>query len=238
MAKPITVTGNRYPGQYNNAPPYPGNPPPGDAYGPPPPPPPYPDNSQPPGGYDAPPPYPDGPPPPNAYGPPPPRPGVYGPPPPASYGHDYGAEQDAYYRDCQQQRAGNTAGGLIIGALAGGLLGNAISRGPQRGAGTAVGAVLGGAVGAGIGNNLSCEDRGYAYQSYYAGFETGRPHQRYDWRNPRDDAYGYIEVGDYYRDRDGYRCATYTQRIWVRGRPELARGHACRQRNGSWAFID
>ena len=145
-------------------------------------------------------------------------------------------DREAFYRDCERQRNGNTAGGAIIGALAGGLLGNSISRGPQRGAGTAVGAILGGVVGASIGKNLSCEDRSYAVDAEYRGFEAGRPHQRYDWRSPRGDSYGYVQVGDYYQDR-GRRCTTYTQEIWVHGRPETARGRACRMRDGTWQMI-
>jgi surface antigen len=145
-------------------------------------------------------------------------------------------DREAYYRDCERQRGGNTAGGAIIGALAGGLLGNSVSRGPQRGAGTAVGAILGGVVGASIGNNLSCEDRSYAVDAEYRGFEAGRPHQRYDWRSPRGDSYGYVQVGDYYQDR-GRRCATYTQQIWVHGRPETARGRACRMPDGAWQML-
>ncbi len=246
--------GNGYNSQYNSqyGPPpddrY-GAPPPNNSYGPPPP------N----GGYGPPPPnggY--GPPPPNGgYGPPP-SDSAYGPPPPSdqdappppppgvSYnqGYDRGYadaqtrsparfDRDAYYRDCEQQRSGNTAGGAIIGAIAGGLLGNAISRGPQRGAGTAVGAVLGGVVGAGIGSNLNCEERSYAVNTYYTGFEAGRPHARYEWRSPRSDAYGYLTVGDYYYDR-GVRCATYSQRVFIHGRPEIERGFACRRPNGTW----
>ena|SRR5882672_2530104 len=157
---------------------------------------------------------------------------------PEPYGYRYSADQDPYYRDCVQQRQNNTAGGLIIGAIAGGVLGNAVSRGPQRGPGTALGALLGGAVGAGIGSNLNCEDRGYVYRTYYSGFERGRPHARYSWRSPRTNVYGYLEVGDYYRGQEGYRCATYTQRIYVRGRPEVAAGHACRQPDGNWVLID
>jgi len=144
-------------------------------------------------------------------------------------------DREAYLRECERQRSGNTAGGAIVGALAGGLLGNAISRGPQRGAGTAVGAILGGVVGGTIGNNsLNCEDRSYEINTYYSGFEAGRPHARYDWRSPRSDAYGYLQVGDYYTDRSGYRCANYTQQIYVHGRPEVARGVACRQPDGTW----
>jgi len=156
----------------------------------------------------------------------------------------YEAEQHAaarwdrteFYRECERQRQGNTAGGAIVGALAGGLLGNAISRGPQRGAGTAVGAIFGGLLGAGIGSNLDCQQRSYAIDANYRGFEAGRPHARYDWRDPRGDAYGYVQVGDYYQDR-GRRCTTYTQEIWVHGRPETARGRACRQPDGTWQMI-
>ena len=142
-----------------------------------------------------------------------------------------------FYRDCERQRQNSTAGGAIVGALAGGLLGNAISRGPQRGAGTAVGAIFGGVLGATIGNKMTCEDRSYAVDASYRGFEAGRPHERYDWRSPRG-PYGYLEVGDYYRDRGGYRCANYTQEIWIDGHPETGRGHACRQPDGTWRFVD
>ena len=145
-------------------------------------------------------------------------------------------DRDAYYRECERQRSGNTAGGAIIGAIAGGLLGNTVSRGPQRGAGTAVGAILGGVVGASIGKNLDCENRSYAVNASYSGFEAGVPNRRYDWRGPRGDAYGYIQVQDYYQDR-GARCAHYTQEIWVGGRPETARGYACRQPDGTWRMV-
>ena len=143
----------------------------------------------------------------------------------------------AYLRECERQRSGNTAGGAIVGAIAGGVLGNAISRGPQRGPGTALGAILGGVAGASIGNNLNCEDRSYAIDTSYSGFEAGVPHRRYDWRGPRSGAYGYLQVGDYYQDRRGYRCATYSQQIFVRGRPEVARGYACRQPDGTWQLV-
>jgi surface antigen len=143
------------------------------------------------------------------------------------------SNRKAYCRDCEHRRGGNTAGGAIIGGLLGGLLGNSVSRGPQRSAGTAVGAILGSVVGASIGNSLSCEDRSYAVDAEYRSFEAGRAHQRYDWCSPRGDSYGYVQVGDYYQDR-GRRCTTYTQKIWVHGQPETARGRARHQPNGTW----
>ena len=152
-----------------------------------------------------------------------------------TYNYDY--RDDAYARDCGQQRAGNQVGGLIVGAIAGGLLGSTIARGPARGSGTAIGAILGGALGANIGGNLNCEDRSYVYRTYYDGFERGIPRTTYRWRNDRTGNYGDFTVNDYYRNRDGIRCAHYTQTIWVRGRPVPATGEACRQRDGNWVII-
>jgi surface antigen len=108
--------------------------------------------------------------------------------------------------------------------------------GRNRGAGTAVGAILGGVAGASIASNLSCEDRSYAIDAEFRGFEGGRPHQRYDWRSARSNAYGYVQVEDYYRDR-GKRCAAYTEEVWVRGQPETIRGRACREPDGRWRTI-
>ena len=145
--------------------------------------------------------------------------------------------KDASFEEETHTLIVNAHGALI--ALAGGALGNAVSRGPQRGAGTALGAILGGALGASVGNKqLTCEDRSTVYRTYYSGFEKGRAHARYQWRSPRTNAYGYLEVGDYYRSPQGERCATYTQRIFVQGEPEVAAGHACRQPDGHWVLVD
>jgi surface antigen len=155
-----------------------------------------------------------------------------------NYDHAYSADQDAYYRDCQQQRASNQTGGLIIGAIAGGLLGSTVARGPSRGAGTIIGAIAGGAVGAGVGGAMSCGDRGYVNRTYYSGFEAGRRNTDYRWRNAETGNYGTLRVNDYYQDRDDFRCARYTQTIWINGRPVPSSGHACRQRDGNWAIVD
>jgi surface antigen len=151
----------------------------------------------------------------------------------------YTQNDDAYYRDCRQQRSGNTVAGLIIGGALGAALGSTIARGPARGGGTALGAILGGALGAGVGqNSLNCDDRNYLYTTSYSAFDRGIPRRTYDWRNPRTGNYGRVYVGDYYRGQYGYRCANYTQTIWVRGRPVPASGHACRQPDGNWVIVD
>ena len=125
----------------------------------------------------------------------------------------------------------------MFGAIAGGLLGNAVSGRRDRGGATVAGAVLGGALGAGIGGNMDCDDRYYVHQTYYDGFERGYSNRTYQWRNPNSGHHGAFRVGDYYQGPRGQRCATYAQTIWVQGRPEQARGYACRRGDGSWEII-
>ena len=149
------------------------------------------------------------------------------------YPHDYVYADDSFYRDC---RSNNEVGGAIVGAILGGILGNAVSNG--QGGATLAGVILGGVGGASLAGNLDCDDRSYVYPTYYEGFERGRPRASYPWRNDRTGHYGTLLVGDYYSDRDNYRCATYTQTIYVRGTPQIAKGHACRQDDGTWALVD
>jgi len=149
------------------------------------------------------------------------------------YPHDYVYADDSFYRDC---RSNNEVGGAVVGAILGGILGNAVSHG--QGGATLAGVIIGGVGGASLAGNLDCQDRSYVYQTYYDGFERGRSRASYPWRNERTGDYGNLLVGDYYQDRDNYRCATYTQTIYVRGTPQVARGHACRQDDGTWALVD
>jgi Ni/Co efflux regulator RcnB/surface antigen len=166
----------------------------------------------------------------------------YGPPPPpvvvvspeerwhARYAQAYRFEDD---RDCHQSV---NPGAVIGGAVIGGILGNAVGHGGSRAGTTIAGAVVGGAVGAALTSHLSCEDRGYAYRTYRQGFDAGRANARYEWRNPNG-ARGELQVRDYYNDPDGFRCAKYTQTIYVNGRPEAATGRACKQPDGTWAIV-
>jgi surface antigen/Ni/Co efflux regulator RcnB len=170
----------------------------------------------------------------------------YGPPPPpvvvvepedrwrTRYARNYTVEDDPYYRDCH--RSVDPAG-VIGGAVIGGLLGNVLGHGGGRTGATVAGVVVGGAVGAALTSHLNCEDRGYAYKTYVNGFNAGRPNAKYEWRNPNNGNYGEFQVRDYYKDPDGFRCANYTQRIYVNGRPETASGRACKQPDGSWAIM-
>ena len=151
------------------------------------------------------------------------------------YSRSYSYNDDTYYQQC---RNGPDPAGVIAGGLIGGLLGNALGRGGGRAGATIAGVVAGGAVGAALTNKMDCEDRSYAYKTYYDGFNSNRPNSDYEWRNDRSGHYGRFHVDNYYTDPDGFRCATYRQTVYIDGQPQEARGHACRQPDGAWAVVD
>jgi surface antigen len=151
------------------------------------------------------------------------------------YGQTYTYNDDHYYQEC---RSTADPAGVIAGALIGGLIGNAAGRGGGRAGATVAGVVVGGALGAGLTKRLDCEDRSYAYKTYYDGFNSGRPNSNWQWDNPRNGHYGDFRVGDYYNDPDGFRCASYTQQVYVDGVPQTANGRACQQPDGAWTIVN
>lgn len=150
------------------------------------------------------------------------------------YKRQYTYQDDSYYREC---RTKVDPGGIIAGALIGGLLGNALGKGGGRGGATIAGVVVGGALGGALTKNMDCEDRSYAYNTYYDGFNAGRTGVPYQWRNPKSGNYGEFRVNDYYNDQVGFRCANFAQEIYIRGRPQTATGRACQQPDGTWAIV-
>ena len=151
------------------------------------------------------------------------------------YSRSYTYNDDGYYRECRNSA---DPGGVLAGALIGGLLGNSVGHGGGRGGATIAGVIIGGAIGAGLTSRLECEDRSYAYRTYYDGFNSGRANSDWQWENPNSGNYGDFRVGNYYNDPDGFRCATFTQQIYVNDRPEIANGHACQQPDGTWAIVN
>jgi surface antigen len=153
----------------------------------------------------------------------------------ARYKRSYTSADDSYYTECRNQP---DPGGVLLGAVLGGLLGNTVAgRGDRTGA-TVAGVIAGGAIAAAVTNKLDCDDRSYAYKTYANGFNTGRANATYTWNNPRNNNRGDMRVNNYYDDPDGFRCANYTQTVYIGGRVEEARGRACRQPDGNWAMLD
>ena len=150
------------------------------------------------------------------------------------YGQTYSYNDDRYYQEC---RNAPDPAGVIAGALIGGLLGNAIGRGGGKTGATVAGVIVGGALGANLVKHLDCQDRSYAYKTYSNGFNSGRANSNWQWENPDNGHYGDFRVGDYYNDQGGFRCATYTQQVYIDGVPQAASGRACRQPDGVWAIV-
>ena len=149
------------------------------------------------------------------------------------YGQTYSYNDDVYYQQC---RNSVDPAGVIAGALIGGLLGSVVSDGD--GGAAVAGVIVGGVAGAALTNNLSCDDQSYAYRAYYDGLNAGYPDRSYRWQNPQSGRYGSFDVGNYYDDPYGFRCANYSQAIYVNGRMQEARGNACQQADGTWTIVE
>lgn len=148
------------------------------------------------------------------------------------YSRTYYYDDDIYYREC---RGRSDPAGVLIGGLIGGLLGGAASGGDRDGA-VFAGIIIGASLGAALTRDMDCDDRSYAYQTYYYGLNSGRPGV-YRWRNPHNNHRGDFRVRSYYYDPDGFYCANYRHTAWL-DRRRLANGRACRQPDGAWAFLN
>jgi surface antigen len=122
--------------------------------------------------------------------------------------------------------APNQNAGAVGGAVAGGVLGAVLG---GRGAGSRL-------AGAAIGASMDEQDRQRAYAAEMQALETGAPGAPVGWRSDHTAYYGTIVPGPYY-ERRGLRCREYSHTIYVNGRPELARGTACRNLDGTWTPV-
>jgi surface antigen len=126
--------------------------------------------------------------------------------------------------------------GTVAGAVAGGLIGSSLGgRGGARLAGGLIGAVAGGMVGNAIGRGLDDQARREAAAAEYRALESGGPGAPVAWRSRQ--YYGTVTPGPDY-ERDGYsRCREFAHTIYIDGKPETARGVACRQSDGNWVPV-
>ena len=127
--------------------------------------------------------------------------------------------------------------GTAVGALTGALVGSQFggSTGSRIAAGVA-GAAIGGLNGNRIGAALDDDDRQRAYAAQMQALETGPSGAPVSWRNPDSGRYGSVVPGPAY-ERNGGTCRQYTHTIYIDGRPQTARGAACRNPDGTWTPI-
>jgi surface antigen len=123
--------------------------------------------------------------------------------------------------------------GAVTGAVAGAALGG---RGGNRVAGALVGGALGGLIGNQIGASLDDEDRARAYEAQMAALENGRSGASVGWRNPDSGRYGTVVPGPSYQ-QNMRTCRQFTHTVYIDGRPQAARGTACRNPDGNWIAV-
>jgi len=124
--------------------------------------------------------------------------------------------------------------GTAIGAITGGLIGSSLGTSTGgRIAGAFAGATVGGILGNAIGASLDEQDRQRAYAAQMQALQYGEPGTPVGWRSPETGHYGTIVPGPAYQS-SGTTCREYSHTVYVDGRPQIARGSACRNPDGSW----
>jgi surface antigen len=84
-----------------------------------------------------------------------------------------------------------------------------------------------GVIGSAIGRDLDAADRETAIAAQQEAVSTG---QRKSWRGTHG-AYGFIEPAA----EDGLGgCRDYTHKVYINGRPQQAKGQACKRPDGSY----
>ena len=127
--------------------------------------------------------------------------------------------------------------GTLIGALTGGFIGSQFGGGTgERIAAEVAGAAIGGLIGNRIGASMDDEDKQRAYAAQVQALENGRSGAAVAWKNPNSGRHGTIVPGAAY-EANGLHCRPYTHTIYIDGRPQVARGSACRNPDGTWTAV-
>lgn len=126
--------------------------------------------------------------------------------------------------------------GTLLGAGTGALIGSAVAGPGNRLGGAVVGGLLGGLIGNRIGAAMDDEDKQRAYTAQMDALERGQSGAPVSWRNPDSGRYGTVVPGPAYQE-GGRNCRSFTHTIYIDGRPETARGTACRNPDGTWTAL-
>ena len=95
---------------------------------------------------------------------------------------------------------------------------------------------LGRLIGTKLGAALNDDDRKLAYEAQIKALESGPPGAPMPWRNPASGRYGNIVPGPGYQNSGTY-CRQYTHTIYIGGQPQVERGTACRNPDGTWSTV-
>lgn len=131
---------------------------------------------------------------------------------------------------------GSTQGsGFLLGAFSSPAAKSPAGNARVR-ASTGNGAVVGGISGNNIGRQMSTRERSIAADAEYRALEYGRSGAPMAWSYPALKHRGSIVPGRPYKKGEQY-CRTYTHTVNRGGSPEIVRGVACREDNGTWRGI-
>ncbi|MCX5493096.1 glycine zipper 2TM domain-containing protein [Kaistia dalseonensis] len=125
--------------------------------------------------------------------------------------------------------------GIVGGSAVGALVGNQFGSGSGKVAATIAGGLVGGLIGNAIGVSMDAQSQQRAQAAEFQALEYGRPGAPVDWSSQGNR--GEVTPGPRYRV-NSYECRDYTHEIWIDGRPQTARGTACRQPDGTWRPVN
>ena len=135
---------------------------------------------------------------------------------------------------CTSASGPQHVGGTLVGADTGATAGNAAGGAAgNRAAGPATSAAIGSMLGNRIGAGMDDEDKRRAYAAQVQALDRGPSGAPVAWRNPDSGRYGSIVPGPA-SEQNGMSCRQYTHTIYLEGKPQTARGSACRGPDGNW----
>lgn len=126
-------------------------------------------------------------------------------------------------------------GGFLLGAF------SSPAPKPARGttrvrASTGNNAVIGGIASNDIGREMSTRERGIAADAEYRALEYGQSGSKTAWTYPAMNTRGTIVPGRPYKKGEQY-CRVYTHTVNRGDGPEIVKGVACRDDNGTWRGV-
>jgi surface antigen len=126
--------------------------------------------------------------------------------------------------------------GSLLGSITGSVGGAQPVKGQSRVVTTAGAAVIGGIASSEAGRQMSDRERGIAANAEYRALEYGRSGAPMAWDYPATSHRGSIVPGRPYQKGSQY-CRTYTHTITRSASPEIVKGTACRESDGTWRSV-
>jgi surface antigen len=120
-----------------------------------------------------------------------------------------------------------------VGALTGSV---AAANAGGRNARASAEAVIGGIGGREIGRTMQEGERRIAANAEYRALEYGQSGAAMAWNDPATRHRGSIVPGRPYQQGRQY-CRTYTHTIYAGRSPQMTKGTACRETNGTWHTV-